>query len=169
MMNIYDYLDQYGCNSFEEKPINEVDCAIFSFLAYVDYGHIVEKGKLSFKDVGRMHLGLHKKDEKNYFVVKDATKLLMYLKDIKRYRDCYLSHYVYESTKDYQFSAISIEYMKNKIFVSYEGTDQMISGWKENFLLGYEFTAENMAVLSPSVPPDVKIISSGFAFNSFDT
>ncbi len=138
-MNIYNYMDQYGCYSFEEKPINEVDCVIFSFLSYADFDHIVENKKISLKDVGRMHLGLHKKGEKNVMAVREATKMLTYMKDTKRYRDCSLFHYVYESTKDYQFSAISIEYQKNRVFVSYEGTDQMISGWKENFLLSYSF------------------------------
>ena len=85
-MNIYDYMDQYGCYSFEEKPINEVDCVIFSFLSYADFDHIVENKKISLKDVGRMHLGLHKKGEKNVMAVREATKMLTYMKDTKRYR-----------------------------------------------------------------------------------
>ena len=31
-MNIYDYLDNYGMYTFEEKSINLVDKVIFSFL-----------------------------------------------------------------------------------------------------------------------------------------
>ena len=61
------------------------------------------------------------------------------MKDSKRYKDCYLYHYVYDANSIYQFSAISIEYMKNRVYVSFEGTDQMISGWKEDFLLGINY------------------------------
>lgn len=137
-MNIYQYMDQFGCYTFQEKPFNEVDSVIFAFLSYADFGGIIEHNKLRLKDVGRMHLGLHKK-EKNIVAVKEATKMLNYMKDLNRYRDCMLYHYVYEANKEYQFSALSIEYQKNHVYVSYEGTDQMISGWKENFLLSYSF------------------------------
>lgn len=138
-MTIYDYVDQYGIYSFEERPFNEVDSVLFSFLSYVDYDNIVEDGRILLKDVGRMHLGLHKKTEKNIIAVREATKLLSYMKDTKRYEDCYLFHYVYEANQDIQFSAISIEYQRNCVYVSYEGTDEMISGWKENLLLSYSF------------------------------
>ena len=33
-MNIYDYIDNIGIYSFEEKEFNEVDAAVFSFVAY---------------------------------------------------------------------------------------------------------------------------------------
>ena len=138
-MTLYDYIDEYGIKSFEESPINDVDIVLFSFLSYVDYGSIVEREKVLLRDVGRMHFGLHKKGEKNVLAVKDATKLLNYMKDTKRYRNCYLLNYVYEADNTYQFSAISIEYQKNKIFVSYEGTNERISGWKENLVLSYDF------------------------------
>ena len=138
-MNLYEYIDNYGIYSFEEKPFNEVDSVLFSFLSYVDYDNIVEKNKVRLKEVGRMHFGLHKKDEKNIIAVRDATKLLNYMKDTKRYGNCYLCHYVYEANSEYQFSAISIDFYKNYSYVSYEGTDQMISGWKEDFLLGINY------------------------------
>ena len=138
-MTLYEYIDNYGIYSFDEKPFNEVDNVLFSFLSYVDYGNIVEKDKIKLKDVGRMHFGLHKKEEKNIIAVRDATNLLNYIKDTKRYRDCFLFHYVYDVNRDYQFSAISIEYQKNCVYVSFEGTNQMISGWKENFILAYSY------------------------------
>ena len=141
-MTIYEYIDNYGMYTFDDKPFNEVDSTLFSFLSYVDYDNIVSRKKIALKDVGRMHLGLHKKNEKNIVAVREATKLLNYMKDTNRYRNCNLFRYVYEGTKDVQFSAISIEYQRNHVFVSYEGTDQLISGWKENLLLSYCFPTE---------------------------
>ncbi|MBR4741407.1 MAG: DUF2974 domain-containing protein, partial [Desulfovibrio sp.] len=38
-----------------------------------------------------------------------------------------------------QFGAISVEYMTNKVFIAYEGTDSLFRGWIENFLLSYRF------------------------------
>lgn len=138
-MNIFDYIDNYGIYSFEEEPFNEVDSIIFSFLAYVDYGHIVEKEKVRLSDAGRIHFGLHNKEKRNVIAVRDGTKVLNYIKDTKRYSNCYLFNYVYEVNHKIQFSAISIEYQKNRIYVSFEGTNQMISGWRENFLLSFQF------------------------------
>ena len=70
-MNMYDYIDEYGMYSFEEIPFNEIDATLFSFLSYVDYGKIVEKEKIQLKNVGRMHLGLHNKKERNiHFSIK---------------------------------------------------------------------------------------------------
>ena len=141
-MNIYDYMDNYGIYSFEEKPFNEVDSVIFSFLSYADFNQIVERKKVLLQDVGRAHLGLHNKKEKNIIAVREANKILKYMKDTNRYKNCALYRYVYIGTNDIQFSAISIEYQKNKVYVSYEGTDQLISGWKENLLLSYNFPTE---------------------------
>ncbi len=138
-MTIYDYMDQYGVYSFYEKPFNEVDAMLFSFISYVDFGSILDNKKLFLKDVGRIKFGFHKKNTNNVIAVREATKILYYMKDIKRYRDCILYNYVYEANNDYQFCALSIEYMRGNTFVSYEGTDEMISGWKENLLLSYSF------------------------------
>ncbi len=138
-MTIYDYIDEYSIYTFEEKPFNEVDATIFSFLSYVDYGKIVEEEKIEMKNVGRMHFGIHNKKEKNIKAVKDGTAILNYIKDTIRYKNCKLFHYVYDLDNDIQFSAISIEYQKDKVYISFEGTDDKISGWKENFVLAYEF------------------------------
>lgn len=138
-MNLYEYIDNYGIYSFNEKPFNEVDSVMFSFLSYVNYDNIFQKDKIRLKDVGRIHFGLHKKNEKNILAVREATKLLNYMKDTKRYGNCYLYHYIYDANDEYQFSAISIEYLKNYVYISYEGTDQMISGWKEDFLLSINY------------------------------
>lgn len=139
-MNVYDYIDNYGIYSFEEKPLNDVDCVIFSFLPYVNFDGIFKgKEKISIKDVGRIRFGMYKMDKKHIMAVREATKMFDYFKDSKRYRDCLLYNYVYVADHEKQFSAISIEYMKNKVYVSYEGTDQNFSGWKENFILSYKF------------------------------
>lgn len=136
-MNIYDYIDYYGIYSFKEKSINLVDKVIFSFLSYANFKDIVDSNKITIKEAGRIHLGMHKLDEVNIIAVKEANKILRYIKDTNRYKDCLLYNYVYEGTRSLQFSAICIEYQKNKVYVSYEGTDQSISGWKEDIVLAY--------------------------------
>lgn len=139
-MNLYNYIDDYGIYSFYEKPFNELDAAIFSFLSYVDYSSAVKNNKVLLKNAGRILFGVNSsKKRKDIIAIREATKMLNYIKDVKRYKDCLLYNYIYEANDDIQFSAICIEYMQGEVYVSYEGTDQMISGWKEDLLLSYEF------------------------------
>ena len=115
-MNIYNYIDDFGIYTFEEKPINLIDKVIFSFLSYVNFVGIVDYNKITIKEAGRIHLGMHKLDEVNIIALKEANKLLRHIKDTKRYKDCLLYNYVYEGTEHLQFSAICIEFQKNKVF-----------------------------------------------------
>lgn len=138
-MNLIKYIEKYGEFSFSEKPFNEVDAVLFSFLSYVDFSKIVFSRKISIKNVGNIHFDTHSKKEKAITAVRDATKVLNKIKDTKRYGSCFLYNYERVVNKDIQFSAISIEYQKNRVFVSFEGTNEMISGWRENLILGYSF------------------------------
>ena len=139
-MTVYEYIDNYGIYSFEEKEFNEVDSMIFAYLSYVDYVGIFDnKKEYTISEIGRMHLGLHKEKEKNIIAVKSANELLRYLKDSRRYKDCKVFNYEYIGNEEVQFGALTIEYMKNKLYVSFEGTDELFSGWKENFILSYKF------------------------------
>ena len=139
-MNIYNYIDDYGIYSFKEKKLNEVDAIIFSFLSYANFNDIMdERKKYSIQEAGRMHLGLYPGKDRNVMAVREGNKLLRYLKDTKRYKDCIISNHEYIGNENIQFGAISIEYEKNHVFVSFEGTDELFSGWKENFMLSYEF------------------------------
>lgn len=142
-MNVYDYIDEYGIYSFSEKPFNEVDSAIFSFLSYADFRNIFDLKRKRIQDIGRKHFGMHDKNEKNVIAVKEGNHLLEYLKDTKRYKDCIIYNYEYLGSKDLQFGVIGIEFQEGYVYVSFEGTDELFSGWKENFLLSCEFPTKS--------------------------
>ena len=159
-MTVYDYIDKYGIYSFDEKELNEVDSMIFAMLSYADYTEIFDTyKKLTIKEISRMHLGIHTGKDKNIIAVKEANKLLRYIKDVKRYKDCIISNYEYIGNNEVQFGAMTIEYKTNNVYVSFEGTDQLFSGWKENFLLSYEFPtiSHRMAI---------KYLNKHFTFNT---
>lgn len=147
-MNIYNYIDDYGIYSFEEKKFNDVDAMIFAYLTYANLEDIFKEYKrVSIFDAGRIHLGLYNKKDNNIVAVKEANKLLRYMKDSKRYKDCILYNYEYIGNNDIMFGVVSIEYELNKVYVSFEGTDALFSGWKENFLLASEYptTSQKLA------------------------
>ena len=139
-MNVYDYVDEYGMYSFDEKEFNEVDAVIFSFISYAKLHEIIMPGKsYTINEVGRMHLGIYNEKDRNIIAVREANKMIRYMKDSKRFKDCILSKHEIIQNKDIQFGALSIEYKKGYIYVSFEGTNELFSGWKEDFILGYEF------------------------------
>lgn len=138
-MDIYNYIDEYGIYTFDDKEFNDIDGIIFSFLSYANFENILNDRKLSIKEAGRMNLGLYKNNNKNMIAVKEANKILRYMKDTNRYKNCILFNYEYVGNNDLQFGALAIEYCKNSVYISFEGTNQLFSGWKEDFMLGYQF------------------------------
>ena len=139
-MDIFKYIDDYGIYSFEEKEFNEIDATIFTYLSYATLEKVFkEKRKITIQDAARIHLGYKKGKDNNIIAVKGGNNLLYYMRDTKRYKDCILYNYDYIGNKDTQFGVVSIEYQKNKVYVSFEGTDQLFSGWIEDFMLSYRF------------------------------
>ena len=138
-MDIYKYIDEYGIYSFEEEEFNEIDAVIFSYLSYATLDKIfIDRKKCTMQEAGRIHLGYSKGKDNNIIAVKGGNNILHYIKDTKRYKDCILYNYKYIGNSETQFGVVSIEYQKNKVFVSFEGTNQLFSGWIEDFMLSYQ-------------------------------
>ena len=139
-MNIYEYIDKYGDYTFDEKEFNQVDKVIFSFLSYANLEKVFEDDLcLTIAEAGKQYLELHPGKDINIIAIKEGNKLLKYLRNKKRYMDCKLYNYEYIGNDEVQFGVVSIEYLPNQVFVSFEGTDSLFSGWREDFILGYQF------------------------------
>ena len=150
-MNIFRYIDKYGNISFLEKEFNDVDNLIFSALIYIDLDKYVSNNnfnKRSIQDVGNDFFKNYNKKKKIVIATKIGIKVLRYIKDTKRYKDLLLYNYSYIGNDKEQFSAITIEINNSLIYVSFEGTDQLISGWKEDFMMSYQFPvlSQKMAI-----------------------
>jgi len=145
-MNLLSYVDKYGSYSFEEVPFNEVDNAVLSSMSYLDLKALVSGNRnypVKIKTVGDLFFENYTKDKKNILSVKNAIKLFREMKDTKRYGDLLLYNYVYEEGAEEQFSALTIEIHSKLVYVSFEGTDHLISGWKEDFMFSYMFPTKS--------------------------
>lgn len=132
------YLKEYTY-SFKEKPFNEVDNLVFSTIVYLNFEKILDQGKVSLTTLADMYLTLNPRLPKNSpFAYKDAFKILKLIKDNPRYKDVLVYNYVYDTSDEYQFGALTYEFLNN-IYVAFEGTDDNISGWKEDFEMSYMF------------------------------
>ncbi len=145
-MNIYDYIDDYGVYTFKEKKFNDVDAAIFSFIIYANLKYVIKNNQMKISEAGKKISDLYKNKDNNIVAVKQGNELLSYIKDVNRYKDCLLTQFDIDEKHDVQYSAISIEYTKNKVFVAFEGTNELFSGWKENLLLSYKFPTKSQVL-----------------------
>ncbi len=143
-MNIYKYIKETGKLTFKEEKINEVDYAIFSFLSYAELSKIYKDNeKYTLKELGELHKKKYPGKDHGVIAVKEGNKLLRAMANTNRYKDCIIYNHTYITNDKVQFGAISIEYQPNKVYVSFEGTDQSLVGWKENFLLSYDPITES--------------------------
>lgn len=143
MDDIRIYLKYYSNYTFLEEPFNEVDNVIFSLLSYVDFKGIVPtcfNGSITLSDASKLYWDKHSKLENNLNVtaVRKAAYVLKKMEGTKRYKDLILYNYEYKYDSESQFGALCIK-GEFGIYVSYEGTDGLISGWEEDFKLSHIF------------------------------
>ena len=141
-MNLNRFIDTYSCYSFDEVPFTEVDNVIFANLSYINLYGYVSKNRFNprrLENVANEFFKNYSKKEKNIYAVRKAIKIFNSIRNTKRYKDLLLYNYVYESGENEQFSAFTIEINRKLVYVSFEGTDQLVSGWKEDFMYSYCF------------------------------
>lgn len=135
MENLFNYVEKYGHISFQEKKFNDIDNLVFSLLSYLDFTNTcVKEKKATLEMVGKEYLQTHtyKATSKLGIAQRDAYLLLMKVIEQKRYKDILLEDYVYETGKDIQFSALTYRITKHLKYICFEGTDELLSGWKED-------------------------------------
>ena len=141
-MTIVEYINKYKDKTFDEVSLNEVDNVIFSAISYIDLDNIVcnrSYSKIKIREASEQYFENYRKKKNNMIVYKHAMEIFSYIADTKRYGDLYLYNYSYIGDYKIQFSAVTIEINKDLIYISYEGTDHLVSGWKEDFKMSYTF------------------------------
>ena len=136
MANINDYLDWRGDIPIsEEYGINEIDNLIFARISYLLFDKIHLEDKETIESVSNKMKDF-KNEEFNY---NGDKELITKLGQSKRFKDLILTDYVknndFEAVR--QFSAITIHISKKLMYLSFEGTDGTILGWKEDFNMAF--------------------------------
>ena len=145
-MNLISYIEKYGNKTFDDKPLNEVDKLILSNLSYVDFKHIVAKNsfiKIRLEEAGEEFFSNNYDKGKKILAVKGGIKLLKAMYKTARYKDLLLFNYESIINDVEQFSALSIEIKPKLVYVSFEGTDDLVIGWKEDFEMCYKFPVKS--------------------------
>ena len=143
MKNILSYLKKYKNKTFRELEFNEIDNVIFSSITYSEFKGIIpeDRNYVYLNEALKEFINKYTiKDAKRLgFAQKDSYKIIKEIIDSKRFSDVIVYGYRYKSNKDMQFCAMTFKVRKLFTYVAFEGTDHLLSGWKEDFEMVYNF------------------------------
>lgn len=141
MANLKEYIKHYGNLSFDDTPFNDVDSMIFTQLVYADFHLIVPSSKNEYillSDAARMFFKKYDSNKKVPKFLKEVYELLRMISDTKRYSNIKIYYYVKMVDQEKQFCACTFRF-NGKVYISFEGTDTSIIGWKEDFMISNTF------------------------------
>ena len=146
MANVFDYIKWRGDLSFEQSALNEIDALIFCELSYIFYDGIVPEssadGYVTLKEAAEVFFERNAgRDEISLgeIVPKEIVTLLRDAAASRRFSEIPLAHFVnvIDDETVEQFSAISFFPTDDTVFVAYRGTDDTITGWREDFRMAF--------------------------------
>ena len=145
MANINDYLKDYGETKLSKlAPLNELDQLILARFSYLPFKKIKLLKRETIGTIAQKMSVLKKSD----FRWPEDQEYIELLGSSKRFAKMRISDYVNndDSNLERQFSAVTIHLNLRLLYISYFGTDESITGWKEDF---------NLAVLE-EIPAQVE-------------
>lgn len=151
MGNIYSYIRKYKNKTFSDKRFNEIDNMIFSMIAYNAFENIFDEvDDNTLYSLGKRYVEKYafKIIEKKGIMYVDPYKILKEIYKTKRYKDITLTNYEYKYDKKTQFCAMTFNITKNLSYIAFEGTNHLLTGWKEDGELAcfYPVPAQKLAI-----------------------
>ncbi len=142
MKTVFDYLDYYRNVPFSKYAFNDVDALVFALLSYVKFQEIIPQER--FKSISLQQacdLFLSKYSDKDFkkedWLFPNSYRLVLILQSTKRYEKAKMEHMVMSINEYGQFCALTIR-IEGITYLSFEGTDSEVVGWKEDFELLYK-------------------------------
>ena len=137
MGNIRDYIKEQGSYTLEDKPFNDVDNLIMSYLVYYDLTGIVPEGQdsIGIREAAYIYNKQSGTSQKNV-----VPEFLGEVARSRRFGDIRLSDFRYrleDNERTIQFTALNIELKENLHYVAFRGIAQEHVGWYEAFKMSY--------------------------------
>lgn len=137
--NLFGYLSR-AFETFEERPLTDVDSLVLSCLSYFRYqGEDVRGSRgVSVRELFQAeHL---ERMTRGLWDPEGLMRVLALTAASPRFRDVVVSNYVddFDESAEKQFSACVLRLPAGGAYVSYRGTDNTLVGWKEDFNMAFE-------------------------------
>ena len=148
--NYIEYLKWLGGHDLSEHPFNEADVMILCQLSYLDMSDVMEPdSEMTLRECcGRLEEG------KGLFVrmLSDSEIYREFFRlaaASERFGTLVMSGFtdIFSHEEDVQFSAVTFELPDDRRFIAYRGTDDSITGWKEDFMLSFTRTRAQQLAL----------------------
>lgn len=156
-MNIINYIKQHGNQDFKTYHFTEIDGLILSLLPYINFEDIVPAFKSKSKTLNVIANTLTKKNIKARGFSSNSLKMLMIMKDTKRYGDALLYNYMNVVNDEMQFAALTIKLNDKSSFIAFAGTDSSIIGWEEDFKMAYMYPGASQKYASIYLNKAIKL------------
>ncbi len=144
MPNIQHYLEWRSDIPFLLSPVNDVDELIFSLIGLFDWSDIVpEDGHcVPLHQAVKEYFRLDRAEKPGILISKQHASTLRFLPASVRFGSLELTGYRRDiaPSENKQFSALTIRIPGGRYYITFCGTDDSITGWKEDFLLSVEET-----------------------------
>lgn len=141
MADMLDYLAWRGDIEFTQMPVNPVDALIFSTLSYIDFKDIVPASPMQSISLEEAAAGLFSLSEpQNHVRVKKDLELLEAVAASARFDNIRMSFYrsILIPEEDTQFAAVTIFLEDGSAYIAFRGTDNTLTGWKEDFNMSFQ-------------------------------
>ena len=140
MDNIFEYLKWRGDIPFEQEPLNEVDNLILCAFSYIRIEKFLNTKEL--QTIQELYPKYVSSDKKESILLKNQNTLFSLLEKSNRFKNVKIAKFTKETSEseEKQFCAMTFIVSDREIFVAFRGTDETLTGWKENFNLSYEET-----------------------------
>lgn len=146
MKNMMNYVQEFGKDSFDERPFSEIDALVLTELGYSPLEEIASSD-MSGKEFSTIEEIAHYMGENAERLLRDnpmmitqeRVDLTQEIGKAKRYQSLKFFGMKSEVDSDItkQFAAFTVEIKPNVRIVIYRGTDETLIGWKEDFMMTY--------------------------------
>ena len=139
--NVVDYLHWRGDLTLDRAPFNELDNIILAMMTFVDFSSATaDEATVSLADaVDAFALRPEKERYFGAIIPQTVTKLAVAAAHAPRFagtRVCRFENVVRPAEVE-QFAAVTFLLPDDTAFVAFRGTDDTVTGWKEDILLGF--------------------------------
>jgi hypothetical protein len=141
MADMLEYLAWRGDIEFTQMPVNPVDALIFSTLSYIQFEDIVPDNPLQSISLKEAAAGLFSlADPVRRTRVKKDLELLKAVAESSRFDNIRMSFYrsILIPEEETQFSAVTIFLEDGSAYIAFRGTDNTLTGWKEDFNMSFQ-------------------------------
>ncbi len=145
MADFFDYLNWRGDLSFEKVPFNKIDALLLAHVTYSIFDGVVPESfskKKTFAQVARDFTKTADYEERiniGFLINKRTAELMFKCAECERYRNVQLCGFrnIYSEEKTEQFAAVTY-IVDGKPVIALRGTDDTITGWKEDFNIAWQ-------------------------------